>query len=95
MLEGVWWGPDKAAHFLFVLAVAGWICAFRPHWLGKRWYAWSTLLAVGAGLAWEASNALFVFQGERGVSLLDQVPFFAGGVVAAALAWRVRPKEER
>jgi hypothetical protein len=88
MLEGAWLGADKAAHFFFVLAVAGWICAFRP-----RWYAWSVLIAVAMGLAWEASNALFVFEGERGISLLDLMPFLGGGFLAGILAWQVRPKE--
>jgi len=90
MIEGVWWGPDKVAHFLVPLALSGWVLVFRP-----RWYAWGPILGVLGGLVWEVSNQVVVLSGERGVSLLDGASFMAGGLLASVLAWIARPKEKR
>lgn len=88
-IEGVWWSADKIAHFLVPLVLAGWVLVFRP-----RWYAWGPIIGVLGGLVWEVSNQFAVLSGERGVSLLDAMAFFAGGLLAGVLAWIARPKEK-
>jgi hypothetical protein len=80
-IEGAWFGPDKVAHFLVPVAVTGWIIVFRP-----RAYAWGPILGVLAGMAWEASNWWYVFEGSTGVSLLDAMAFMAGGLASGVLA---------
>ena len=80
-IEGLWYGPDKVAHFLVPLAITGWWMIFRP-----RQYAWGPIVGVFLGLLWEMSNALIVIEGRPGVSLIDGLSFMAGGVASGVLA---------
>jgi hypothetical protein len=80
-IEGYWLGPDKIAHVLVPIAVTGWVVAFKP-----SWYAWGPIIGVTAGMAWEISNWFWVVEGSPGVSLMDAMGFFAGGLIAGMLA---------
>jgi hypothetical protein len=79
-IEGDVLGADKVAHFLFVLAVAGWLLIFglAP--------VWAVLIPTAAGIIWEASNRWFVIKGRKGASLYDLMGFLVGGVAAGILA---------
>lgn len=80
--EGVWYGPDKVAHFMFAPCLTGWGLVFAP---SAAW-AWIVLVsAILLGIAWEASNHWWVLRGQRGISALDLVAFLAGDVLAFLL----------
>ena len=84
-LEGLWWGPDKVAHFLFPIAVTGWAAALHRRW-AKVWWIGSILLTG----VWELSNRWAVLSGFTGISILDFQGFLLGGFVAGLLLWRAR-----
>lgn len=78
--EGSWYGPDKLAHALFILAVTGWSACYGHGQLG---WAVSILVAV----LWEISNRWWVDSGRRGMSILDLLGFLVGGMGAGLLLW--------